>query len=106
MVRVRFAMLTVVCALAAEVSVGNAHADERGTPAMQAPNGASSAALIGLTPGKTAATTPHRKLWIALGVISAAAVVGAAVAVGVTIGTSSSNNSVFNDWGTLTVTRR
>ena len=99
-------MLTLVCALAAQVPVGKAHADAAGTAAPAASNGASSPALIGLTPVRTAAPPPHRKLWIALGVIGAVAVVGAAVAVGVTVGTSSSNNSVFNDWGTLNVMRR
>jgi tetratricopeptide (TPR) repeat protein len=66
-----------------------------------------SPALIGID-----ATSPppkpqpsHRKLWIALGVISAAALAGAAVGVGVSL-SSSHTESGYNDWGTLTVTRR
>jgi hypothetical protein len=93
------ALRTIVCAATLLCSVANAVAVEPGD---------ASPALIGLTPGADAPQPPpsHRKLWIALGVISGVAVVGAIVAVGVTVGTSSHDNSVFNDWGTLTVTRR
>lgn len=93
------AQLAIVCATMA-FSVGRAGADEAQRDV--------SPALIGLAPGaKTAQPPPkHRKLWIALGVVSGAALVGAVVAVGVTLGTSGHDNSVFNDWGNLTVTRR
>jgi hypothetical protein len=93
----RLAQLAIVFATIA-FSVGKAAADEHDV----------SPALIGLEPGAQAPQPPpkHRKLWIAIGVISGAAVVGAVVAVGVTLGTSSHDTSVFNDWGTLTVTRR
>jgi hypothetical protein len=71
------------------------------------PSGDVSPALIGID-----ATSPapkpqpsHRKLWIALGVVSAAALAGAAVGVGVSL-SSSHTESGYNDWGTLTVTRR
>jgi len=111
----RLALRTIVCATTVLFSVGNAAADETPPPAASAPapKAASSSdlspALIGLAPGTEAPQPPpkHRKLWIALGVVSGVAVVGAIVAVAVTVGMSSNNNnSVFNDWGTLTVTRR
>lgn len=108
----RLAQLAIVFATMA-FSVGKAAADEAPTatpqaqtaPQVQPESHDVSPALIGLA--QTPQAPPkHRKLWIALGVISGAAVVGAIVAVGVTFGTSAHDNSVFNDWGTLTVTRR
>jgi len=96
----RIAQLAIVCVTTAMLSVGNAGADE--------PEAATPAALIGVSPGaqpQKAAPT-NRKLWIALGVISGAAVVGAGIALGITFGTASHDNSVFNDWGTLNVTKR
>jgi negative regulator of sigma E activity len=95
----RLAQLAIVCATMA-FSVGKAAADP--------PSHDVSPALIGLAPAAQTAPPPpkHRKLWIAIGVVSAAAAVGAIVAVGVTFGTAAHDNSVFNDWGTLTVTRR
>lgn len=96
----RLAQLAIVCVAVAAFSVENVAADE--------PPAAASPALIGLAPEAQPPQPPpnHRKLWIALGVISGAAVVGAVVAVGVIIGTSSNDNSPFNNWGTVTVTRR
>jgi hypothetical protein len=104
MVLGRSSLLALACATTLLFSVGHAAAGE--PEATSKTSG--SPALIGLAPGaQTAQASPrHRKLWIALGVVSAAAVVGAIVAVGVSLGTSSSNHSVFNDWGTVTVTRR
>jgi hypothetical protein len=96
----RLAQLAIVCVTATMLSVGNSGADEAHPP--------TSPALIGLAPA-TPVQKPqptNRKLWIALGVISGAAVVGAAVALGVTFGTASHDNSAFNDWGTLNVTKR
>jgi hypothetical protein len=100
----RIAQLAIVCVTAATLSAGHAGADE----AQPAPAAASSPALIGLPPGAQVQKPQqtNRKLWIALGVISGAAVAGAIVALGVTFGTASHDNSVFNDWGTLTVTKR
>jgi hypothetical protein len=103
----RIAQLAIVCAAAALLPVDQATADE--PPPPPAPSSSNvSPALIGMTPGTPATqTTPsRRKLWIALGVLSGAAVVGAIVAVGVTIGTSSPGSSAFNDWGSVTVMRR
>ena len=97
----RIALLAIVCAATVDLSVGRARADE--------PPAATSPALIGLGPGAEAPQPKpsHRKLWIAIGVISGVAVVGAAVALGVTLGSSSSpGSSVFHDWGSLNVTRR
>ena len=99
----RLALIPILCLATAMFSVGNAAAEP---PAGS--SGSSSPALIGLAPGAMPPQPPpaRRKLWIALGVISGAAVIGAIVAVGVSLGTSSNNSSVYNDWGTLTVTRR
>jgi hypothetical protein len=103
----RFAQLAIVCAAAALLPVDQATADEPPPPPPPSSSNVSPA-LIGMTPGTqaTQASQSHRKLWIALGVLSGAAVVGAIVAVGVTIGTASHDNSVFNDWGSVTVMRR
>jgi len=103
----RLAQVTLVCAITAVFPIGNAAADP--APAATASSGGEvSPALIGLAPATraTQAPQPHRKLWIALGIVSGVAVVGAIVAVGVSLGTSSNNNSVFNDWGTLNVSKR
>ncbi|HXU71140.1 MAG TPA: hypothetical protein VN947_17520 [Polyangia bacterium] len=100
----RSALLVFACATTLLFSVGHPAAGEPEATS----KGSVSPALIGLAPGTQTAQPPprHRTLWIALGVVSAAAVVGAIIAVGVSLGTSSSNHSVFNDWGTVTVTRR
>jgi tetratricopeptide (TPR) repeat protein len=69
---------------------------------------ATSPALIGLSPTDTQTTKPqsrHRALWIALGVVSGAALVGGVIALGVTL-SSKSDNTGYNDWGTLVVTPR
>jgi hypothetical protein len=94
----RLTQLWIVWAVVAMFVVGRAAADEPRPPP----------ALIGLTPVAEAPPPPpaRRKLWIALGVVSAAAVVGTIVAVGVTLGTSSGHASIYNDWGTLQVNRR
>ncbi|HEX6836153.1 MAG TPA: hypothetical protein VF334_06245 [Polyangia bacterium] len=114
----RLALRTILCATTMLCFVGSAVADEpppqqQLAPPAQVAQPASgsevSPALIGLAPGAESPqpASKHRKLWIALGVVSGVAVVGALIAVGVTVGTSSSHNdSVFHDWGTLTVTRR
>ena len=95
----RLAQLAIVCATMA-FSVDNAAAD--------APSHDVSPALIGLAPAAQTAQPPpkHRTLWIAIGVIGGAAAVAAIVTVGVTLGSAAHDNSVFNDWGNLTVTRR
>jgi hypothetical protein len=103
----RLALVTIVSATTAVFSIGDAAADEPAAAPTPTPHDVSPA-LIGLGPTAPAPQPPpsNRKLWIALGVVSGAAVVGAVIAVGVTLGTSSQSNSVFHDWGTLTVTRR
>ena len=101
----RVALISILCLAMLTLSVGRAAAE----PPAATSSGASSPALIGLSPGATTSPAPapaHRKLWIALGVVSGVAVVGALVAVGVSLGTSTNNHSVYNDWGTLTVMRR
>ena len=100
----RVALLAIACVVTATFPVGHAGADEPPAAAAATP---SSPALIGLPPGaQPKPAPPNRKLWIALGVISGAAVVGAGIALGITFGTASHDNSVFSDWGTLTVTKR
>jgi tetratricopeptide (TPR) repeat protein len=72
------------------------------------PSGDVSPALIGIdatSPPPPKPQSSHRTLWIALGVVSAAALAGAAIGVGVSL-SSSHTESGYNDWGTLTVTRR
>ena len=95
----RIAQLAIVCIALPLFSAGSAAADENPPPPP---------ALIGLPPGPTPPQPrpTQRKLWIALGVVSGVALAGAIVAVGVTLGTSAHDSSVFHDWGTVNVTRR
>jgi hypothetical protein len=101
----RVALFAIACVVTTTFPVGNTGAGE---PPAAAAATRSSPALIGLPPSAQPKPAPqsNRKLWIALGVLSGAAVVGAGIALGITFGTASHDNSVFHDWGTLTVTKR